>query len=289
MNQKSKIPMNITARLESWSKPVWAVIGSILIAVVGLLDYLTGYELSFSLFYLIPISLVVWFAGRWLGVAASIVSAIVWVIADVLAKDLSLAPAIRFWNSAIPFGFFIIVALLLASLKEALEHEKSLARSDYLTGATSLSFFYDLLQIQMDLFQRYKHPFTVAYVDIDNFKTVNDQFGHTTGDTVLRSVVTHARNGLRKTDIVARLGGDELTILLPETDQETAQLVISKTQQGLLDEMKKSRWPVTFSIGVITFNATPATANELMKLVDDLMYTVKRSGKNAILYDVFAG
>jgi diguanylate cyclase (GGDEF)-like protein len=109
------------------------------------------------------------------------------------------------------------------------------------------------------------------------------------GDIVLRSLVSHSKTELRKTDIVARLGGDEFAILFPETDQITAQVAISKIQQSLLYEMKKSDWPVTFSIGAITFNATPDTANEMIKLVDDLMYTVKNNGKNAIRYSVYAG
>jgi diguanylate cyclase (GGDEF)-like protein len=286
---KSRIPTNMIASLETVGKPALAMIGFSLIALVGLLDYLTGYEASFSLFYLLPISLVVWFAGSRLGVTASVVSAIVELIADVLSGDNSLQPVFYLWNAAIRFGFFITVTLLLARLKNDLEHEKYLSRTDYLTGATSTGFFYGLLQMQMDLFQRYEHPFTLAYLDLDNFKTINDRFGHSTGDTVLRSVVTYTRNGLRKTDIVARLGGDELAILLPETDQKTAQKVVAKIREGLLDEMRRCGWPVTFSIGLMTFTAMPASTNELIKMVDDLMYTVKHNGKNAISYSVYAG
>lgn len=265
------------------------MIGFFLIVVLGLLDFLTGYEASFSLFYLLPISLVVWFVGKRLGITASIVSATVWLIADFLSGHHYSHAIIYFWNTAIRFGFFIIVTLLLTELKKALEHEKNLSRIDRLTGATSADFFYDLLQAEINRFQRYKHPFTVAYVDLDNFKNVNDQFGHNMGDIVLRTVVSHTKNELRKTDIVARLGGDEFAMLFPETDQINAPIVISKIQQGLLNEMRKSNWPVTFSVGAITFNATPDTTNELIKMVDDLMYTVKHNGKNAISYSVYAG
>ena len=281
--------MNAIASLESRSKSFWAMIGVVLIALVGLLDFKTGYELSFSLFYLLPISLVVWFGGKRLGVTASIVSALVGLSTDVLSGNHYSQPVIYLWNTVIQFGFYIIVTLLLGRLKETQDQDKNLIRTDYLTGATSSRLFYALLQKEIDLFQRYKHPFTVAYADIDNFKAVNDRFGHGTGDIVLLTTVTLARNALRKTDIMARLGGDEFAILLPETDQIAAQVVISKIQKGLISEMSKSNWPVTFSIGVITFMAAPATTIELIKLVDDLMYTVKDNGKNAIRYSVYAG
>lgn len=274
-------------RLENWNKSLWVTIACLLMLGLGLLDFLTGYEISFSLFYLVPIALVAWFAGKQLGIAASIASATVWLLADVLSGNQYSHPIIYFWNSAIRFGFFIIVTLLLALLKKALEHEKSLSRIDRLTGATSSDFFYDVLQTEIDRFKRYKHIFTVAYIDLDNFKAVNDQFGHSMGDNVLRTVVSHSKHELRKTDIVARLGGDEFAILLPETDHTTTQVVLSKIQQGLLIEMRKSGLPVTFSIGAITFTATPDTANELIKMADDLMYTVKNNGKNAIQYSVY--
>ena len=179
--------------------------------------------------------------------------------------------------------------MLLAVLKKALEREKVLSRTDRLTGATSVDFFYEVLQAEIYRFQRYQRPFTLAYIDLDNFKIVNDRFGHSVGDMVLRSVVSQARNVLRKTDIVARLGGDEFAILFPETDQKTAQALIPRIQQGLLAEMKKSNWQVTFSIGAITFLATPGTINDLIKMADDLMYTVKNDGKNAIGYSVYSG
>jgi diguanylate cyclase (GGDEF)-like protein len=281
--------MKTIERLEKWSKPLWAGIGLILIIGLGVLDYLTGYELSFSLFYLIPISFVAWFVGRRSGIAASILSAIVWLLADILSGNHYSHDIIYVWNTAIRFGFFIVVTLLLVELRKALEHEKSLSRIDHLTGATSVDFFYDLLQAEINRFQRYKHPFTVAYLDLDNFKTVNDRFGHSMGDIVLRAVVSQARGELRKTDVVARLGGDEFAILFPETDQLTAHVAISKIQQGLLDKMKEGNWPVTFSIGAITFNAIPDTTNELIKLADDLMYTAKNNGKNGICYSVYAG
>ena len=145
------------------------------------------------------------------------------------------------------------------------------------------------VQKEIGRLQRYKRQFTVAYVDLDNFKTVNDQFGHSKGDELLRIVANTARNQLRDTDVVARLGGDEFALLLPETGQEDARVVIAKIQRSFLSEMRNNGWPVTLSIGVLTCIEMPGTADELIKMADKLMYSVKNNGKNAISESVYAG
>jgi diguanylate cyclase (GGDEF)-like protein len=281
--------MNAIVRLDHWAKGFWALIGIVLVALVALLDIVTGYELSFSLFYLLPIALVAWYGGRRPAMVACVLSAGAWLLADILAGQTHSQPLIFAWNAAIRFGFFVIVAWLLTALKTELERERQLTRSDHLTGATSPSFFYDLLKLEIDRCTRNQRPFTLAYIDIDNFKSVNDQFGHSTGDQLLCQVVARARRRLRKTDIVARLGGDELAVLLPETSQQGAPVVVSSLQEALLNEMGLHNWPVTFSIGAMTFPAAPATPNEVIGMVDALMYTVKNSGKNSVRYSVYAG
>jgi len=279
--------MDIVASLEKQNKPFWVITGIVLIAGIGIIDFLTGYEMAFSLFYLVPISLVTWFAGRRLGVWASIVSALVWLFADIAAGDTYSLHAIYYWNFSIRLSFFIIVTLLLSALKKAFEREKELAQLDSLTGAFNTRYFSELLKLEINRAQRYSRPFTVAYFDLDNFKTINDRFGHSTGDVVLNTIVKHAKSHLRKVDVIARLGGDEFAFLFPETGQLAAQVIISKIQSGLLDEMSKNNWPVTFSIGVVTcLNNLPQTSDELMKRADDLMYSVKNNGKNGVSYSL---
>ncbi len=99
-------------------------------------------------------------------------------------------------------------------------------------------------------------------------------------------MVRQAKDGLRKTDVVARLGGDEFVLLLPETDQDAARMVISKIQRNLRNGMQENHSPVTFSIGVLTCQNPPGSPDEVIRIADDLMYSVKRGGKNAIKYAV---
>lgn len=281
--------MRFLAVFEKRSKPFWMFLGMALIAGVGIIDFLTGYELAFSLFYLIPVSIVAWATTLRLGVLTALASAMVWLVADAAAGNFYSQPFIYVWNTFIRFSFFIVTALLLAALKRTLGHEKELARTDYLTGAANSRFFYDLLEMEMDRFPRYKRPFTLTYIDLDNFKSVNDRFGHLVGDQVLCMVVNSAKMNLRKTDVVARLGGDEFALLLPETDQQSARVALAKIHDGLIKMMRQNDWPVTFSIGALTCSAVPASSDELLRIADELMYDVKCDSKDAIKYSVYAG
>lgn len=267
----------------------WAIVGVVLVFGLGFIDVLTGYELAFSLFYLLPITLVTWFAGGRIGIVISVVSALSWLVADVISGHPYSHPSIKYWNSTIRVSFFFIVTFLLSALRNAHEHEKEQNRYDNLTQAVNARFFSELLQIEIFRSQRNKQPFSVVYVDLDNFKSVNDNFGHSVGDMVLSTIVKHAKSQLRKVDVIARLGGDEFAFLLPETDHAEAQVAVSKIQISLLGLMVRNNWPVTFSIGVVTCINSAQTPDELIKQADDLMYSVKNNGKNSIIYAVYKG
>lgn len=279
--------MSAFAYLEKRSRPFLVTAGIVLVALLGVLDTLTGYELSFSLFYLIPISLVSWFAGRRSGIMMTLYSGFSWFTADSLAGHVYSHPAIQYWNGSIRLGFFLVSALLIAALREALEHEKELSRIDNLTGAVNRRYFDTLLQQEIDRTRRYGRPYTLAYVDLDNFKMVNDTAGHSEGDKVLQAVADAAREQLRNVDVVARMGGDEFAFLFPETDQSQARDCATKLQHALLDEMQRHGWPVTFSIGILTCDTAPQTRDELIRQADRLMYQVKNDGKNSIRYASF--
>jgi len=265
----------------------WLPLAFVLMVVVSLVDLTTGIELSFSLFYLLPIAVVAWYGDRGIAAAACSVGAIVWTTIDVLAGQHYSNTLVWVWNTGIRFGFLVIVASLLDRLRTELHRVQDLAGVDYLTGAVSPASFYEMLQAELDRCRRYGRPFTLAYIDLDDFKRMNDQFGHSTGDEVLRRVVSGARARLRSTDALARLGGDEFAILLPETDLESAQAVLPEVQNTLRNEMQSHGWPVTCSIGVVTFAETPTAPDDALRLADELMYAAKSAGKNAIRYSAY--
>jgi diguanylate cyclase (GGDEF)-like protein len=172
-------------------------------------------------------------------------------------------------------------------LKSTIKQEKELSRIDFLTGIGNRRYFIELANMEINRAHRYEHPFTMVCLDLDNFKAVNDCFGHTTGDVLLRLVARTIWENIRVTDTVARLGGDEFAILMPETGRNVAEVIIQRVQKINLDYMRKHGWPVTLSIGVVTFANPPSTVDEVLKISDRLMYTAKNNGKNGIQYEMF--
>lgn len=281
--------MNLISFLNKRSKIFWGSTGFLMVVLLGLVDYLTGYELSFSLFYLIPIALVAWFGGKRLGLLISAASAIAWFSADFLSGNRYLNPSLYVWNTLIRLGFFLVVTLLLSALQQAYKVNQELAQTDYVTGAISVRHFYELARIESDRFRRYQHPFSLVYIDLDNFKTINDRLGHITGDKLLWVLVEHIRQQIRPTDVLARLGGDEFALLLPETGEEQIKIFIGRLHASLASEMLRKGWMVTLSMGVVTFNQLPKSVDEMVRLADSAMYSVKTNGKNGVCYRVYTG
>ena len=119
---------------------------------------------------------------------------------------------------------------------------------------------------------------------MDNFKFINDSFGHDVGDEVIRLAANAMRRNVRNIDLVGRMGGDEFAILFPETGQDNARKAVSRLQQKLLAAMNEDGKPVAFSIGVLTCVDLTCGAIELFKAADKLMYQAKQAGKNSICY-----
>lgn len=257
--------------------------GLILLGGVAVLDYVTGPELSFSLFYLIPISIVSWAVGRKIGIITAILSAGIWLIIEVISGVKYSNAFIYLWNTIIRLGFFAL-SVFAIRLSRTVERERMYARTDPLTGVFNIRFFQSVARTEIDRSARYDHPFTIAFVDLDNFKRINDTYGHTVGDNVLRIIADTMKNHLRKTDIIARMGGDEFVILLPEIGSETAPVIMANVQHQLTEEMKLRNWNVTFSIGVLSLTAPELSVDQILSMADRMMYTVKNSGKNNIRY-----
>ena len=259
----------------------------LLLMLVIVLDYLTGPELSLSVLYLIPIIMTAWYVRISDAMVVAGVSALSWMAADIgsgLDYSSHLVPV---WNTLVRFALFALVVQLLARIKDQLQLLERLVVTDHLTGLKNRRGFQQLLAYEITRQGRYRRPLTLAYFDLDNFKAVNDTQGHQAGDQVLIRVGQVLGEGVRQVDTPARLGGDEFALLMPEMEVEVAIARLQALRGQLLAAMEVGGWPVTFSIGAVTFVRPVSDARVALETADGFMYQVKQRGKNDLLHRIW--
>ncbi|MDB4973994.1 MAG: Diguanylate cyclase/phosphodiesterase domain 1 [Myxococcaceae bacterium] len=171
--------------------------------------------------------------------------------------------------------------------QKAVEHQlRVLAQRDPLTQAYNRHHFWQLAHVEMARVKRYRRPLSMAMIDADHFKNVNDQYGHDVGDLVLRSIVDNCHDSLRKNDVLARYGGEEFIVLLPETAVDGALAVVERLRERIaqsplaLDDGRLV--PMTVSIGLAGLSDYEEGFEALLKRADDALYVAKRSGRNCV-------
>ena len=253
-----------------------------LLLAIALIDYLIGYEIPIMVVYLVPVFVATWNVGRTPGMVLAVASAVLSVGGDVLAGA-------QYRNALIPVTMlvlwsvlFVVFVLVLTELKRALEREQELARLDALTTVNNRRHFEELAAAELNRAKRNGRPLTVAYLDVDNFKQVNDQLGHGAGDTLLQAVAGTMQHRLRITDTLGRMGGDEFAICLPETGAAAARTVLDDLRHQVVAALPENCRFVTISIGAITFIKPPMTVQELLHRADEMLYAAKRDGKDQL-------
>jgi diguanylate cyclase (GGDEF)-like protein len=169
-------------------------------------------------------------------------------------------------------------------LSNANQHLQFLATHDNLTGLPNRFLFFDRLDQAIKKSRRQKHRFALLFIDLDDFKNVNDSFGHVTGDKVLQKVAGYLDNTVRDSDTVARLAGDEFTIILDNVrsiaDVETiAQKTLKAVSQPI--ETEQATIVMTVSIGISVFPEHGEDAEILLRKADTAMYSIKDGEKNS--------
>lgn len=264
------------------------VLGFLLLGVIGVLDYVTGWELSLTALYLGPISLIAWIGGFWPAGAAALVAALIWALADAAAGHAYSQAIIGPWNSLMRFAHFALVGFTLAALKAALARERLHARHDFLTGIPNGRYFFELAALCVERDRRDEAPTTVAYLDCDNFKIVNDVSGHATGDEALKVIAGTITRTVRVTDVVARIGGDEFAVLLSSTGHAEAHEVLSRIVENLAHAMRQRTWPISCSVGAVTFDRAPSM-DAAVQQAEGLMRQAKARGKDQMIHIAVRG
>jgi diguanylate cyclase (GGDEF)-like protein len=220
------------------------------------------------------------FAGLASGIVGALIAGVAWSVFDWATG----APGSNPWRHALAMAVRIAAFVLLVLLEHYREkhfhRERTLSRTDPLTGVENSRAFAERAALEMSRLARSGKPLTVAYLDLDDFKTLNDVCGHSVGDGLLCTVAGVVRADIRSTDMVARIGGDEFAILLPETSREEAERILERIRQDLSAIIDKLRWSVGFSAGAVTCDAPASSVDSLLKRADEAMYLAKSSGKN---------
>ena len=271
----------------------WAVLTFGMVVCVAFADHVTRTDLQLILFYLAPIGLGAWFTSlRW-GLLLAVLSSVGSFAADLLyrAQVSATSPgtALLVWNAFMLLGTALALVATLTALKGRLEAEEHLARTDALTRIPNRRAFFEAAAMELERARRSGKPLTVAYLDVDDFKLVNDRMGHAAGDTLLLTVARTLRGTTRAVDSVARLGGDEFGLILPETDAAVAEAILQRVRGTLLEAIHQESWAAGFSIGAAVFLVPPSDVDELTARADELMYMAKRSAKGSLRIGVFEG
>ncbi len=271
-----------------WSQhPPWlsALATVLLIALVATADWFSAAEVAASLGYLIPISVAAWCHGRRVAAAVAISCAATWLWVDVQTRWDQIVTHIEVVNLTVLFVVFVVFGVLLGNLRHQLERHLHLAHTDSLTGIPNRRSFWNAARRELERCRRHGLPFTVAYLDLDGFKGVNDRFGHRRGDELLRQVAQALPRSLRTLDMAARVGGDEFALLLPGTDEQGARAVLERLTAELGQLHGARALGVGFSIGGITVLTAPETVDAVMARADALMYEMKRSGAGQLRHE----
>jgi diguanylate cyclase (GGDEF)-like protein/PAS domain S-box-containing protein len=167
-------------------------------------------------------------------------------------------------------------------LEEANDQLRKLAVTDELTGLRNRRSFEERLVMEFSMARRRKRELSVLLIDVDNFKTINDRWGHAAGDEVLRRLGTILRTTVRLPDLPARYGGEEFVVLLPESGEESAMGLARRVMQRVAAEDWENE-PLTISVGMAAMNESLESGFQLVELADEALYAAKRAGKNRVM------
>lgn len=265
------------------TKSIAALLAGIGIVAIAVVDYTTGTELRIFPMYFLPLMLAAWYFSRGATIVFAILITLAWTGTQFLGGRTYTEEWIWPVNVIAQAAVFLLVGLLFAGLREAVNREREFARIDPLTGLPNSRSFYERVGSVLAVCRRNSEAATLAYLDLDNFKQVNDRKGHHRGDELLKSMADAMNESLRASDVAARIGGDEFVVLLAETDAAEAESALRKVRDRILKNQEFSNNDVTVSIGAASYPLAPPDITEMMKAADRVMYRVKASGKDSVI------
>ena len=257
---------------------VWAGLA----AGVFLLNTRTPPEFQLGILYVVPVLLAASSDGLGWGISFALATALLRFGVGIDQMPLDTLLQVRILNEVAYLAVVGVAIAGLSQLRRTQSQLELLATHDPLTTVLNARAFASQVAQELGRNRRYGRPLALIYLDLDDFKKVNDAHGHATGDAVLRLVADAMRSAVRQADVVGRLGGDEFGVLMPETDGSLAHAVANRLAGGIRTVFRGTP-SVTASIGVVAVSGTEAGSDELLRKADQAMYEAKRAGKDRVV------
>ena len=254
-------------------------------AVVGgvyFLNLRAPSELRLEILYIIPVLLAAWHDGIHWGIAFALATSLLRFRIGIDQLPPTTLVDYRVLNELAYLAVVGVAITGLSQLRHTHSQLEQLATQDPLTNVLNARAFSHELAQELSRNRRYGRPLALIYLDLDDFKSINDAHGHATGDAVLRLVADAMRSAVRQADVVGRLGGDEFAVLMPETDGDVAHAAATRLVTGIRTVFRGTP-SVTASIGVLAVSGTEAGTDELLRKADQAMYAAKRAGKDRVV------
>jgi len=251
-----------------------------MIAVLGMIDLATGYEYSFAVFYLVPVSIAAWYDNKYMASFTIILSALTWLYADYGAGHHYSNSIIPYWNACVRLGFFSVFAFLLFKIKRNLADMTVMAMRDSLTSLNNTRAFNLEYQTLKKRHPKKDQTLAVGIIDLDGFKSVNDIYGHSKGNDVLVEFAHVLKETARMNDVVARMGGDEFVVILQDANSQGIEEYAKRLRNKFLLSGLKQQYGVDFSMGIRIYAELPDNLDDATRQADQLMYQSKARGKS---------
>lgn len=249
--------------------------------LIGTLRVESGAEFSVSSLMILPVIALAWFGGRLNGMLMAFIAALVWIVAGFTAElEFSYAwiPWLNFLTRILTFG---LVVHLVSQTRLHLKQESFAALHDPLTRLANRRGFIEAATKEVERLKRSGRSLAFVFLDLDNFKALNDTLGHEVGDNALLATAKVLEGELRSTDIIARMGGDEFSAVLPEINYDDA-VEAGKTISEIVNLALVQFPPVAASLGIVWFENGNQSIATMIKAADVLMYEVKKNGKGTV-------
>jgi len=227
-------------------------------------------------------------AGRHAGLFIAVLATATWIVGDIASGRDHAFHWIPWANGVTRFVTYAIVVALADQVRVQLSRAQELSVRDPLTGLINRHALLDFGTREVDRSRRYAHSLAVAFIDLDNFKRLNDGEGHGRGDAALCATAAALRAASRSTDALARWGGDEFALVLPEVDMEAAAMAGERLSNALRQHLK-AYGGVTASVGVAWFARPDRGFAQMLHAADGVMYAAKQAGKDTFRLQAFGG